>query len=90
MPQEQELAAHGWQQIVEALLTDKWPPGTHSDDDEDDDDEEGSVQSGCSDDDEDQEVPDWHAGFYYALDGSVASYDAECQRDPYKQMALEA
>ena len=34
------------------------------------------------------QVPDWAAGHYYALDGSVASYDSECAHDPYKELAL--
>ena len=34
------------------------------------------------------QVPDWAAGHYYALDGSVASYDSECGHDPYKELEL--
>ena len=33
-------------------------------------------------------MPDWAAGHYYALDGSVASYDSECGHDPYKEFEL--
>ena len=47
-----------------------------------------SSSTGDSGPDEDKEVPDWAAGHYYALDGSVASYASECRRDPYRKFVL--